>query len=87
MSILVWFAAVAIHSHASCIDVFNGVNFSEWHEQVDFHIGVMGLDLALLEDKLTAIIDSRSEEERLYFKGWKWSNMIECKVLANDKCQ
>ncbi|KAH0639116.1 hypothetical protein KY290_036404 [Solanum tuberosum] len=48
---------IPLHSHASSVTVFNGLNFSEWHEQLQFHLGVMDLDLALLNDKPTAITD------------------------------
>lgn len=55
--------AVAIHSHVSSVALFDGVNFLELHEQVDFHLGAMDLDLAQLEDKPTAITDSSGEEK------------------------
>ncbi|XP_055960750.1 uncharacterized protein LOC130015148 [Mercurialis annua] len=58
-------SAVAIHSHASSVTVFNGTNFSEWHEQVDFHLDSMDLNLALLEVKPAAITDISSEAEKL----------------------
>ena len=53
----IYFAVIPLHSHASSVTVFNGLNFSEWHEQLQFHLGVMDLDLALLNDKPTAITD------------------------------
>ena len=53
----VYFAVISLQSHASSVTVFNGLNFSEWHEQLQFHLGVMDLDLALLNDKPTAITD------------------------------
>ena len=50
-----YFAAISLHSQASSVALFNGLNFSEWSEQVKFHLGVLDLDLALLEDKPAAI--------------------------------
>ena len=50
------FAAVSIHLHASVVTIFNGLNFSEWREQVNFHLGVLDLDLALLEEKSAALL-------------------------------
>ena len=55
---------------SSCIASFtcffcycvNGLNFSEGSEQVNFHLGALDLDLALLEDKPAAISDSSSED-------------------------
>ena len=63
-----YFAAVTLHSQASSVPIFNGLNFSEWSEQVNFHLGVLDLDLALLEDKPAAITDTSSEEEKFYYK-------------------
>ena len=54
------------HSHASSITVFNELNFSERHEQVKFHLGVMDLDLALLNIKHTAIIGKSSKDEKFF---------------------
>ena len=65
---MLYFEAIAIHSHASSVTVFNGTNFSEWHEQVDFHLDSMDLNLALLEDKPDTITDSNIEVEKLHFK-------------------
>ncbi|XP_027362824.1 uncharacterized protein LOC113870431 [Abrus precatorius] len=45
-------------------------------EQVQFHIGVLDLDLALQEEKPTAIIDTRSNEEKTHYKAWKRSNRL-----------
>ncbi|XP_057996545.1 uncharacterized protein LOC131175880 [Hevea brasiliensis] len=73
--------AITLHSQASSVIVFNGLNFSEWCEQVKFHLGVLELDLALLEDKPTAITDTSSEEEKLYHKQWERSNILSLMFL------
>ncbi|XP_075083097.1 uncharacterized protein LOC142166959 [Nicotiana tabacum] len=69
-------SAIPLHSHALSVTVFNGLNFSEWHEQVQFHLGVIDLDLALLNDKPTAITDTSSADEKSFHKAWKRSNML-----------
>ncbi|KAL3530447.1 hypothetical protein ACH5RR_009769 [Cinchona calisaya] len=74
-------SAISLHSHASSVAVFNGLNFSEWCEQVEFHLGILDLDLALLKDKPAAIIDLSSEEEKLYYKAWERSNRLSLKFL------
>ena len=81
VSILLYFAAVAIHSHASFVTVFNGTNFSEWHEQVDFHLDSMDINLVLLENKPATLTDSSSEAEKLHFKAWEQSNRLCLKFL------
>ncbi|XP_049394460.1 uncharacterized protein LOC125858676 [Solanum stenotomum] len=72
----IYFAVIPLHSHASSVIVFNGLNFSEWREQVQFHLGVMDLDLALLNDKHTAITDKSSEDEKSFHKSWERSNRL-----------
>jgi len=48
----------SLNSHVSSVSIFNGPNFSEWNEQVQFHLGVLDLDLAILEEKSSTIIDA-----------------------------
>ncbi|KAG8373790.1 hypothetical protein BUALT_Bualt11G0061800 [Buddleja alternifolia] len=64
------FPSVSLRSHATSVTVFNGLNFSEWREQVNFHLGVLDLDLALLEEKPTDITDEISDTEKLKRKAW-----------------
>nr|XP_009610045.1 uncharacterized protein LOC104103815 [Nicotiana tomentosiformis] len=68
--------AIPLHLHASSVTVFNRLNFSGWHEQVQFHLGVMDLDLALLNDKPTAITDTSSTDEKSFHKAWERSNRL-----------
>nr|XP_033509741.1 uncharacterized protein LOC104087744 [Nicotiana tomentosiformis] len=68
--------AIPFHSLASSVTVFNGLNFSEWREQVQFHLGVMDLDLALLDDNPATITDSSSADEKSFHKAWECSNRI-----------
>ncbi|KAG8377672.1 hypothetical protein BUALT_Bualt08G0057200 [Buddleja alternifolia] len=67
---------VSLHSHATSVTVFNGLNFSEWREQVNFHLGVLDLDLALLEEKPAYITDESSDTEKLKRKAWDRSNKL-----------
>ncbi|KAI3448795.1 hypothetical protein Pfo_005460 [Paulownia fortunei] len=55
----------SFHSQALSIMKFNGLNFSEWSEQVQFHLRVMDLDLTLMTDKSIAIDDVWKRSNRL----------------------
>ena len=55
--------------------MFNDLNFSKWSEQVNFHLGVLDLDLSLLEEKPVITIDS-TEEEKSKLKAWERSNRL-----------
>jgi len=42
--IVVIYIHVSLHMHAMYVLVFNGLNFSDWSEQVQFHLRVLDLD-------------------------------------------
>ena len=58
---------VLLHSLASSVSIFNGSNFSNWKEQIQFHPSVLDLDLALRTKKLAAIIETSSAEQLALF--------------------
>ena len=44
---------------------FNGFNYAEWAEQIQFQLGVMNLDLALaMEQKPAALTDESTDAEK-----------------------
>ena len=64
----------SLNSHVSSVPIFNGLNFSDWNEQVKFHLGVLDHDLAILEEKPATITDASSNAEKAHYKAWKRSN-------------
>jgi hypothetical protein len=62
---------ISLHSHATSVPILNGMNFSDWKEQVQFHLGVLDLDVALESEKLAAITSNNSAEEKSTFKAWE----------------
>ncbi|PIN11893.1 hypothetical protein CDL12_15501 [Handroanthus impetiginosus] len=67
---------ISLHSHASFVHLFNGLNFSEWCEQVQFHLGVLDLDIPLQVKKPIVVTDKRSDEENTFHKLLKRSNKL-----------
>jgi len=65
---------ITLHSQATSVPVFNGLNFSDWSEKVKFHLGVLDLDLAIQIEKLVAITDDSSNEEKTHYMAWEKSN-------------
>ena len=63
-------------SHVSPISIFNGLNFSGWNEQVQFYLGVLDLDLVILEEKFVTITDASSNKEKSCYKAWEKSNRL-----------
>jgi gag-polypeptide of LTR copia-type len=43
---------------------FNGLNFTEWDEQVQFALGSMDLEDAILTEKPAALHEKSSNEEK-----------------------
>ncbi|XP_048234370.1 uncharacterized protein LOC125370948 [Ricinus communis] len=70
------FVPVSLHSHASSVLLFNGLNFSDWCEQVQFHLGILDLDLARQIEKPATITDESSNEEKALYKAWEGSNRL-----------
>ena len=54
--------STSLHSLASRMIVFDGSNFSEWYERVQFSLGVLDLDLALITDKPPEDMDDSTPE-------------------------
>jgi hypothetical protein len=72
---------ILLHSHATSVPILNGMNFSDWKEQVQFHLGVLDLDVALESEKLVAITSNSSKEEKSTFKAWERSNRMSLKFM------
>ena len=73
---------VSLHSLGMSVLVFNGLNFSYQSKQVQFHLGVLDLDLALQVEKHAAITDASSNEDKTHYKAQEKSNRI-CLMLMH----
>ena len=60
-------APTNLTSHATSVTKLNGTNFSEWKEQVEFTLGVLELDMALLKDKPASLTETSTPEEKTLF--------------------
>jgi hypothetical protein len=58
------------------IVTLNGLNFIEWDEQVQFALGSMDLENAILTEKLVALHDKSSDEEKAIMAGWEKNNIM-----------
>jgi hypothetical protein len=57
--------------------MLNGTNFSNWKEHVQFHLGVLDLDITLHEfEKPHVPTDISSAEENDLYKAWEKSNRL-----------
>ncbi|RVW56243.1 Retrovirus-related Pol polyprotein from transposon TNT 1-94 [Vitis vinifera] len=66
----------SLHSLASGMTIFDGSNFSEWYERVQFSLGVLDLDLALISDKPPEATDDSTPEQVEQSKAWSKSNRL-----------
>ncbi|XP_058185876.1 uncharacterized protein LOC131303101 [Rhododendron vialii] len=67
---------VSLHSHASNVPTLTGPNFSEWSEHIQFTLGVLDLDMALLIEKPAEITDESFEDQVFNFNSWERSNRL-----------
>lgn len=65
---------LSLQSQATYVLVFNGMNFSEWKEQVEFYLGIQDLDYTLTCDKPAAITDESNEDDVSLLNAWEKSN-------------
>jgi len=56
----------SLHSYVMSVSVFNGLNFSNWSEQVQFHLGALDLDLVFQVEKPVANTDASSNEKKTH---------------------
>ena len=74
--VLLCIVPTSLHSLAYGMTVFDGSNFSEWYERVQFSLGVLDLDLALITDKPPETTDDRTPEQVEQSKAWARSNRL-----------
>ena len=56
---------------------FNGLNYAEWSEMIQFQLGVIDLDLALKMDKDPPIITkTNTDVDKSLKEAWEWSNRL-----------
>lgn len=67
---------VSLHSLAPSIPPLNGTNFSDWCEQVQFHLGVLDLDLALRTEKPADLTEESSEDDKYFHNAWERSDRL-----------
>ena len=89
LCIFIAFVSVALHSQVWSVVIFNGLIYLDWPEQIQFHLGVLDLDLALLTERPTTITDENKAEERSLYRAWKRSNglslMFIQMMIANNR--
>ena len=61
--------------------IFIGLYFFDWNEQVQFHLDVLDLDIAILEEKPATITHASSNEEKAHYKAWERSNRLNLMLM------
>ena len=61
---------------------FNGLNYVEWSEHIQFHLGVLGLDFAVISDeKPAAITETSTESDKFLHEAWERSNRLSLNLM------
>jgi len=53
------------------VPVFNGLNFSDWSEQVQFHLGMLDLDMVFHVEKLLLLLMQAALKRKPIIKSGK----------------
>ena len=61
---------------------FNGLNYAEWSEHIQFQLGILGLDLAVITDKRpAAITETSTESDKSFHEAWVRSNRLSLNLM------
>ncbi|KAH0972769.1 hypothetical protein GBA52_024925 [Prunus armeniaca] len=74
-------ASVYTGPDLSSIETLNGPNYEKWKLDIEVVLGLMDLDLALIEDKPAALTASSTSEQKLKLKNWEKSNRMSLLVM------
>ncbi|KAM0894217.1 hypothetical protein ACQ4PT_024623 [Festuca glaucescens] len=55
---------------------FNGLNYAEWADHIDFQLGVMNLDMAIVMEKPATPTDESTDEDKKKFELWERANRL-----------
>ena len=67
---------VALYSQVSFVVKFNGLNYSDWFEQIQFHLGVLNLDLVLLTERPVVITNESSAEKKSFHNVYAYDSFF-----------
>lgn len=76
-----FFLTVYTGPDLSSIETLNGPNYEKWKLDVEVVLGLMDLDLALIQDKPAALTASSTSEQKLKLKNWETSNRMSLLVM------
>ena len=75
-------ASLNLFALGNAVVKFNGLNYADWSEQIQFHLGVMDLDLALISDeKPTALTETSTEADKSLYEAWERSNRLSLNLM------
>src|SRR5262249_12298704 len=61
---------------------FNGLNYVEWSEQIQFQLGILDLDLEIISDeKPVAINETSTESDKTLYETWERSNRLSLNLM------
>ncbi|XP_014490205.1 uncharacterized protein LOC106752940 [Vigna radiata var. radiata] len=62
---------------------FNGLNYADWSEQIQFQLGVLDLDMAIMMDEIpAAIIETSTNDEKSLYEAWHRSNRLSLNLMC-----
>ncbi|XP_052724124.1 uncharacterized protein LOC128193961 [Vigna angularis] len=67
---------------------FNGLNYADWSEQIQFQLGVLDLDMAIMMDEMpAAITETSTSDEKSLYEAWHRSNRLSLNLMLDGPCE
>ncbi|KAL2318813.1 hypothetical protein Fmac_032689 [Flemingia macrophylla] len=83
MSLYILFAAsMNLFALGNSVVKFNGLNYADWSEQIQFQLGIYDLDLAIVMDEAPpAITETNTADDKSLYEAWKRSNRLALNLM------
>ncbi|WVZ17437.1 hypothetical protein V8G54_010419 [Vigna mungo] len=61
---------------------FNELNYADWSEQIQFQLGVLDLDMAIMMDEMPAATETSTNDEKSIYEVWHRSNKLSLNLMC-----
>lgn len=74
-------ALLSLLASGSTVVKLNRLNYVEWSEHIQFTLGIMGIDEAIMKVEPPAITETSSEDDNALYESWEWSNRLSLNLM------
>ncbi|XP_050140417.1 uncharacterized protein LOC126616408 [Malus sylvestris] len=74
-------------SAINSIEPLSGNNFKKWKRDLEIVLGLLGINIALIEEKPAALTNTSTNEQKLKFEKWENCNTLCLLIMENTITQ